>query len=979
MKYANGVKATTLTTGTGDVTLASVPGYVPFPQAFSIGDQVPYAIHNSTNWEWGVGTVRAGGVLERTEVASTLVAGVFTSVAPAHITLTGVSEVVCAITAEDWRALNDSLLAHTSDVANPHGVTAAQANADAVGTAASLIAAHESALDPHAGYALEADLGTAAFLDVGTAVGDVVQVQAGQKLPPLDASDLLNLPASGVTDHGALTGLADDDHGQYHTDARGDARYAPIAKGVTNGDSHDHSGGGGAQIAYASLSGTPTLGTAAAAATGDFEAAGTVSTHNAVTTAHGISVWGATLVDDANQATARATLGLGTAATTSSTAYESAGAVSAHAGGTSVHAIASVTGLQGALDAKAPTASPTFTGPVSGITAAMVGAPSGSGNSTGTNTGDETTTTIGALLNGATSKTTPVDADQLGLMDSAAANVLKKLSWANLKTALSSVFVTLAGSTQNIAGKIGLGVSPTAVLHLKAGTAAATTAPLKLTSGTKLTTPEAGAVEFDGTSYTVTYTSGVRRNISSEDFVLATNSNLFTNGYGLLGDNTGMSQYTYDRTDLFAGIGAFSKNVATTGLVGDQRIPIDPNVYYNISLYAKSGDVSGANYNALNRQYFGFAMYDSDNNLILSEHGERLPALSDDTYLASAINPGDTTVTLVSAAGWENASSGLARQFCWYGYANSSGFVYPDFTYTRLTSYNQVNYRTPGAWAAGGISGNVITLTNPWTGPAVASGTAVRCVAGGASYRYSLLVNAAVPNVWTKYSATVGAVQNGAANTLAFRPGTASISILHLINYHGAADNKIRLNGISISTVSAGNLESRIGIGATYKTYPQGSLPADGLAVQGNIGAGTAAPSARIHAIFTTEQLRLGYDAANYYRVTVSSGGIPTHNATGGAQIFNGDIRLDKTITAGGTTGAQTINKPIGSVNFAAAATSLVVTNNLVTTTSLITATVGTNDATMKSVVAVAAAGSFTLHANAAATAETRVNFHVFN
>jgi len=31
--------------------------------------------------------------------------------------------------------------------------------------------------------------------------------------------------SGGVTDHGALTGLADDDHSQYHTDARGDARY----------------------------------------------------------------------------------------------------------------------------------------------------------------------------------------------------------------------------------------------------------------------------------------------------------------------------------------------------------------------------------------------------------------------------------------------------------------------------------------------------------------------------------------------------------------------------------------------------------------------------------------------------------------------------------------------------------------------------------------------------------------------------------
>lgn len=30
-----------------------------------------------------------------------------------------------------------------------------------------------------------------------------------------------------ITDHGALTGLGDDDHVQYHTDARGDVRYEP--------------------------------------------------------------------------------------------------------------------------------------------------------------------------------------------------------------------------------------------------------------------------------------------------------------------------------------------------------------------------------------------------------------------------------------------------------------------------------------------------------------------------------------------------------------------------------------------------------------------------------------------------------------------------------------------------------------------------------------------------------------------------------
>lgn len=334
-------------------------------------------------------------------------------------------------------ALANAALA-SSDLADHEADTGAH---DIAATVATAIAAHESALDPHGGYALEVDLGTAAFIDAGTAVGDLVQVQAGGALPALDASALLNLPASGVTDHGALTGLADDDHTQYHTDARGDARYAPIAKGVTGGDSHNHDGGDGAQIAYASLSGLPTLGTAAAAATGDFEAAGTVSTHNAVATAHGISAWGATLVDDADDNTARSTLGLSSVDNTS----DAGKPVS--------------TAQQTALNLKANLASPTFTGTVGGITAAMVGAPSGSGTSTGTNTGDsatpaETTTTIGALLNGATSKTTPVDADQIGLMDSVASNILKKLSWANLKTALSGLFVLLDGKAggQTITG-----------------------------------------------------------------------------------------------------------------------------------------------------------------------------------------------------------------------------------------------------------------------------------------------------------------------------------------------------------------------------------------------------------------------------------------------------------------------------------------------------------------------------------------------
>jgi hypothetical protein len=77
------------------------------------------------------------------------------------------------------------------------------------------------------------------------------------------------------------------------------------------------------------------------------------------------------------------------------------------------------------------------------------------GNTSGTNSGNETTTTIGALINGATDKPTPVDADYLGLMDSAAANILKKLSWANIKATLKAYFDTLYASI-SLAGRVKL-------------------------------------------------------------------------------------------------------------------------------------------------------------------------------------------------------------------------------------------------------------------------------------------------------------------------------------------------------------------------------------------------------------------------------------------------------------------------------------------------------------------------------------------
>ncbi len=61
---------------------------------------------------------------------------------------------------------------------------------------------------------------------------------------------------------------------------------------------------------------------------------------------------------------------------------------------------------------------------------------------------------IAASISKSTSKTTPADADSFGITDSDASNVLKKITWANVKTALTSTFAPLASPT--FTGTVGL-------------------------------------------------------------------------------------------------------------------------------------------------------------------------------------------------------------------------------------------------------------------------------------------------------------------------------------------------------------------------------------------------------------------------------------------------------------------------------------------------------------------------------------------
>jgi len=174
---------------------------------------------------------------------------------------------------------------------------------------------------------------------------------------------------------------------------------------------------------------------------------------------------------------------------------------------------------------------------------------------------------------------------------------------------------------------------------------------------------------------------------------------------------------------------------------------------------------------------------------------------------------------------------------------------------------------------------------------------------------------------------------------------------------------------LAVSTGSAGSVLTNGGAAAVSTITASGTATFNGDIMLGDTNADVLSIAAR----FNNALIPVG----NGSRDIGSTGlrfrdGFFTGNITATSFTDSG-----KVITAAGTTGARTINAMSGSVNFAAAATSLVVTNSLVTANSVVFCGCQSNDATMRAVRWTVAAGSITILANTAPTAETAVVFTV--
>lgn len=179
-----------------------------------------------------------------------------------------------------------------------------------------------------------------------------------------------------------------------------------------------------------------------------------------------------------------------------------------------------------------------------------------------------------------------------------------------------------------------ISTSPTAKLHIAAGTTAAGTAPLKFVSGSLLTTAEVGAHEFLTDKFYATITTGAaRKELTLNDIALTSGRIPFITTNGRLTDS---SLFTFSTSAfvLGAGVAATIATVAgsgsrfvttdSTGVLASQKIrTTDPTAITNITdplNWTGSAYTGPALTNLFAGQHYSDATYFfyviSDNNVV---------------------------------------------------------------------------------------------------------------------------------------------------------------------------------------------------------------------------------------------------------------------------------------------------------------------------------------------------------------------------
>ena len=362
---------------------------------------------------------------------------------------------------------------------------------------------------------------------------------------------------------------------------------------------------------------------------------------------------------------------------------------------------------------------------------------------------------------------------------------------------------------------------------------------------------------------------------------------------------------------------------------------------------------------------------------------------------SSSFNSGDMSFRIGTAAGTQGAFKFLKA-----GAAPTPGDV-----------WTCSNADGSGYWAAGGggitwstpVDANIV----PDTDSAYTLGTDPKRFSDGFAYSFHISNLSSNTGDQLVISSNTGAVRfmsssdavellpsvstapqlrlwaaDGSAYSSFQSPGTLASNLTYVLpNSYGSNGQFLQTNGsgtLTWASVWATPVDASI-VPDTANTYDLGASGEEFAHVYAGIiygigGCGTSS-------IDVTNSLLIDQNSVDVIswasRVLYDTSGNPFLDFSNPAYISleQGHLKVPTTITAGGNTGDQTINTMAGTVNFAASATSITVTNSQCTTGTIVFAVVRTDDATAKIKNVVPSNGSFVINLDAAATAETSVGW----
>ena len=253
--------------------------------------------------------------------------------------------------------------------------------------------------------------------------------------------------------------------------------------------------------------------------------------------------------------------------------------------------------------------------------------------------------------------------------------------------------------------------------------------------------------------------------------------NLFVNGDLSFGNNTNFSSFTYNSE------GYVSYTGGSTTLFSSLFIPIDIEKKYEYGVTVKTNNTS-------TKVYMGFYPVDIDHNPIQTYQYSYIANTL--TTLARDLKNGDQYIYLTDMTNWNTTTTQTYQHgFIFWNYVDSTGYHYPEFTYSRnawrnlydnntseVTDNIQINVEIDGEIV------NRIKLRSVWNNGNIPAGTKLSQSNDGATYAYTLVSNSSLSTDWTNKTAVIQGV-GSYNNHNAFKNGQRYFKFMVMPDYSG--------------------------------------------------------------------------------------------------------------------------------------------------------------------------------------------------